>query len=306
MRFFSWFLLVMLVVSRGGAFDPADQDDSQALIRHFEPRANPVGPPIQQGSFDPVKGETISLMGGAEVFQMQDSGSFELILHRAFPARQLKVRNLGWPADTVYRQQRPMYFYTAEGDTQKGSIADSREKVDPGTFLLQFGKVESLDGLDSLDGFVSSYEALLNGLTKVSRRIVLVQPSSFSREGPAGALAEERNNTLNLYREKIREIAVKHQFAVVDSFSDLLPNRIASADVESLRAAILRKNHLWDQYYRPTNWAFLFGDRQHVPSSRDHRDVNRRWFVEEIEKLPPLIAEAEETIWKLAKEVGHE
>ena len=300
MRFFSWFIFVALVVSQVGAFDPATQDDSQSLVRHFEPRLNPLGPPIQQGSFDPATGETISLMGGSEVFQMQDSGSFELILHRAYPERQLKVRNLGWPADPVYRQQRPMYFYTAEGDTQEGSLADSREKVAPGTFLLQFGKVESLDGLDSLDRFVSSYEALLAGLSKVSRRIVLVQPSLYSNEGPAGALAEERNNTLSLYREKIREIAVKHQFAVVDSFADLVPTRIASADGESLRAAILRKNHLWDQYYRPTNWAFLFGDRQHVPSSRDHRDANRRWFVEELDKLPALIAAQEEMIWNLA------
>lgn len=300
MRFPVTVALIVLASGQLGAFDPANQDDSQALVRHFEPRPNPLGSPIQQGSFDPGKGETISLMGGAEVFQMQDSGSFELILHRAYPDRQLKVRNLGWPADTVYRQQRPMYFYTAEGDTQKGSIADSREKVAPGTFLLQFGKVESLDGLDALDGFVSSYEALLQGLAKVSRRIVLVQPSLYSNEGPAGALAEERNNILSLYREKIREIAVENQFAVVDSFTELVPTRIASADVESLRAAILRKNHLWDQYYRPTNWAFLFGDRQHVPSSRDHRDANRRWFVEEIDKLPALIAEQEEMIWNLA------
>ena len=33
----------------------------------------------------------------------------------------------------------------------------------------------------------------------------------------------------------------------------------------ALRDAIVRKNLLWQQYYRPSNWAFLFGDRQHVP-----------------------------------------
>ena len=51
-------------------------------------------------------------------------------------------------------------------------------------------------------------------------------------------------------------------------------------------------------YYRPTNWAFLFGDRQNVPSSRDNEDPERRWFVEEIERILPLIAETDKKIWK--------
>jgi len=297
---------IFLIPLSLNGFDPANQDDSQALVRHFEPRPNPVGHPIQQGSFERLGGETISLMGGAEVFQMQDSGAFEVSLHRAFPDRQLKLRNLGWPADTVYRQQRPMYFYTEEGDTQEGSLPDIREKVTPGILILNFGKMESLDGLDALDRFAKSYESLLVGLSAVSERIVLVQPTLFSNEGPAGALAGERNDTLSLYREKIREIAVKNRVAVVESFDALVPQRIATSGEESLRAAILKKNHLWDQYYRPTNWAFLFGDRQNVPSSRDHRDANRRWFVEEIEKLPPLLAKADEAIWTLAKGGNHE
>lgn len=290
----------------GVAFDPAGQDDSQALVRHFEPRPNPLGSPIQEGSFEPEKGETLSLMGGSEVFQMQDSGAFEVALHRAFPDKQLKVRNLGWPGDTVFRQQRPMYFYTKEGDTQKDSIPDIREKVVPGMFLLNFGKMESLDGIEALGSFVKSYASLLAGLSGVSRRIILIQPTSFASEGPAAALAGERNETLELYREAITELGATIQVPVFESFDGLVPQRIATADGESLRAAVLQKNHLWDQYYRPTNWAFLFGDRQHVPSSRDHRDANRRWFVEEVEKLPPLIAKAEMAIWNLATGGNHE
>ena len=69
----------------------------------------------------------------------------------------------------------------------------------------------------------------------------------------------------------------------------------------ALEDAIARKNLLWQQYYRPTNWAFLFGDRQHVPASRDNQNRDERWFVREIDTLPKLIAEAETEIHRYAK-----
>ncbi len=72
----------------------------------------------------------------------------------------------------------------------------------------------------------------------------------------------------------------------------------------ALRDAIARKNLLWQQYYRPTNWAFLFGDRQHVPASRDVEKREERWFVREIDSLPGLIATAEADIQRYAKEGG--
>ncbi|MCG8603256.1 MAG: hypothetical protein MI807_24145, partial [Verrucomicrobiales bacterium] len=78
-----------------------------------------------------------------------------------------------------------------------------------------------------------------------------------------------------------------------DDFGRIVP--------KPLREAILEKNHLWDQYYRPTNWAFLYGDRQQVPSSRDHKNPEKRWFVEELNRIPALIAEKENEIWELAK-----
>ncbi|MDF1826542.1 MAG: hypothetical protein P1U68_18000 [Verrucomicrobiales bacterium] len=285
----------------GAAFDPANQDDSLSLVRHFQPRSRPLGPGFHEAGFEPVQGETISLMGGTEVFQMQDSGHFERSLHRNFPEHSLKVRNLGWPADTVFRQQRPMYFYTDVGDSQQGSIPDSRKKVTPGTFILQFGKMESLDGIEALESFTTSYGKLLTELLKISGRIILVQPSPFPEDGPAGSLAAERNSVLEDYREAIRKLATKHRVISVESFDDLSARVDSDTEGSSLQRAILRKNKLWDQYYRPTNWAFLFGDRQHVPSSRDHRDANRRWFVEEIEKIPPLIAAEEAVIRDLAK-----
>ena len=82
------------------------------------------------------------------------------------------------------------------------------------------------------------------------------------------------------------------------------PATIEAPNTLALNAAIERKNRLWQQYYRPTNWAFLFGDRQHVPASRDVEKREERWFVREIDSLPGLIAEAEADIQRYAKEAA--
>jgi choline-sulfatase len=76
-------------------------------------------------------------------------------------------------------------------------------------------------------------------------------------------------------------------------------SKLHPASIESLRQAIDRKNALWYRYWRPTNWAFLYGNRQTQPSSRDHEDRERRWFPEEISSVLPLIEEAERSINEL-------
>ena len=69
---------------------------------------------------------------------------------------------------------------------------------------------------------------------------------------------------------------------------------------EGLRQAVVAKNRLWFDYWRPMNWAFLGGDRTEQPSSRDHRDPKIRWFPAEMERFQPLIYSAEARIDSLA------
>jgi hypothetical protein len=96
--------------------------------------------------------------------------------------------------------------------------------------------------------------------------------------------------------------------------NDIPSDRVPHIDVTTMRpgagawgpvlAAIIAKNRLWFDYWRPQNWAFLNGDRITQPSSRDHRDPNVRWFPAEMEQFLPLIAAKEEAIWKLAAELN--
>ena len=60
-----------------------------------------------------------------------------------------------------------------------------------------------------------------------------------------------------------------------------------------VQLAIAEKNRLWFDYARPSNWAFLAGDRTEQAFSRDYRDRNIRAFAQEMQQFLPLIADAE-------------
>jgi hypothetical protein len=72
------------------------------------------------------------------------------------------------------------------------------------------------------------------------------------------------------------------------------------AGFEKVRQAVLAKNRLWLNYWRPENWAFLGGDRTEQPSSRDHLNPKIRWFPEEIKEYRPLIEQADAEIEEAA------
>ena len=329
LRFLSLGLLFLLAKAV-----PASGEELPVLIRSFEPTSSPA-PPFEGGIFDPKQGECIAFIGGTNTYDQDRDGSLEASLYLSWPDRELSVRNLAWQGDVLGYQARPRYFYTKIGDAQPGSIPDHRERTKPGIIFVCFGKMESLDA-----GSFASYDDLIGQLCGLTQRIVLVIPTPFFPVGPARDLTTSRNESLEEIATQIREVASRRHLLLVDLFSpmrgDLDPNlstngihlteaghrKVAQLTAEQLKfprppafsgdaammpslvQAISRKNRLWQQYYRPTNWAFLFGDRQHVPASRDPVNRDERWFVREIDSLPPLIGEAEVDIHRYAQEAA--
>ena len=305
------------------------------LVRSFAEVKNPMGT-FTEGKFNPKNGETISFLGGTNTFDQQRANALEISFHLAWPERELKIRNLAWQGDTLFRQARPRYFYTKVGDTQPGSSPDIRERTEPGIIILNFGKMESLSGIDALSAFVTEYKTLLDLLEQKTRRLVLIGPTPFFETGPAAALADSRNAVLEKYVIEIQKLAEERELIFVDAFSfpksppgkqfstngvhltdvgqaafadrvaaELKFPQLRKLDASSpINQAVQRKNRLWQQFYHPTNWAFLFGDRQHVPASRDHIDTAKRWFVDEVQALPNLIAETEADIHRYTREVA--
>lgn len=312
----------------------AQEGELPALRRSFAEVATPV-PPFPEGirgpKFEPRPGETIAWIGGTEIADLDRHGFVEAGVHLTWSGLGLRWRNLAWQGDTVYRQARPLHFYTKAGDPQPGSIPDHRERTEPGIIFIAFGKMESLEGPDRLPHFVAAYAKLIDDLLPLTMRLVLVEPTPFFNSGPAAHQAGGRNKVLSAYISGIEHLAAERNLFFVRSAAawnasmsdngvhlneagyrafaaDLLRQlgaiERAGATPPALRDAIARKNLLWQQYYRPTNWAFLFGDRQHVPASRDVEKREERWFVREIDALPALIAGAEADIRRYAKEAA--
>ncbi|MBP9222426.1 MAG: hypothetical protein KBF76_01060 [Verrucomicrobiales bacterium] len=335
MKFFRirrFLVLIALLAS-----DPGIGEEFPVIRRSFASPTAPV-PPFTNGVFDPQSGETISFLGGTDVFDLDRDPFFETMVHLAWPDRILHFRNLAWQGDSIYYQARPRFFYTQIGDPQPGSIPDHRERTSAGIICIGFGKMESLEAGNSLEKFTAAYTSILDDLSALTGRLVLFAPTPFYTIGPASDLAKERNERLETYVQAIESLAKKRGLLFVDLFHLLLrendpacssdgvhlsalgQNRAAqliatelkfpkatvkdATAADSLREAIRRKNRLWQQYYRPTNWAFLFGDRQHVPASRDVENRDGRWFVREIDSLPGLIAETEADIHRYAGEAS--
>ncbi len=316
-------LLLVLTLAPGGAAEA----EAPVLIRTFAQPKAPV-PPFPEGRFAPHPGETIAWIGGTEIADLDRFGFLEAGIQLAWADLALRWRNLAWQGDTVYQQARPLYFYTKVGDPQPGSIPDHRERTEPGIVFIAFGKMESLEGAEPIPDFIAAYATLLDELLPLTQRLVLVAPTPFFESGPAANLAEERNTALAAYVEAIEHLAAERNLLFIQAkaswnagisdngvhlnesghraFATEVIRQLGVASPVSptpaLLDAIARKNLLWQQYYRPTNWAFLFGDRQHVPASRDVEKREERWFVREIDALPALIAGAEADIQRYAKE----
>ena len=329
-------LIFAVTLAPGGLV--SGQDTELPVFRRCFAEVKEAVPPFVNGRFDPRQGETISFLGGSDTFDFDRYLFLESAFHLSWPGQELHLRNLACQGDTIFYQARPLYFYTKKGDTQPGSLPDHRERTIPGIIFLCFGKMESLDGSASLPQFLAAYKKVLDELTPLTNRLVLMSPTPFFPTGPAAAQVKMRNPVLGEFVAGMRGLAGERGMLFVDLFTPLLSDldaawslngihlteaghRVVAAQIaeqlkfpggpvnvasQSLRQAIERKNRLWQQYYRPTNWAFLFGDRQHVPASRDPVDRDQRWFVREIDSLPGLIAETEADIHRYAREAAHQ
>ena len=278
--------------------------------------------------------DVIAFVGGEDVVAMQQYGYVEVMLARETAAKNLHFRNLGWEGDTVFEQRRELNFPPWE---------QSLAKIGATVIVAQFGQAESLRGREGLPEFRQASVNLLRRLSGTNRQVIVLSPTPFEKPPGILPDLTTNNSTLRVYSDELRRLCQINQWAFVDPWTssrassrpltrdglhlneqghEQLASRLAAAfttgrgpgrqfsksaiskpAAEQLRQAIIAKNQLWFDYWRPQNWAFLAGDRTEQPSSRDHRNPKVRWFPNELEQFLPLIEAKEREVRKLAEKL---
>ena len=281
--------------------------------------------------------DVVTFVGGEDVVVMQQYGYVELLLARETVAKGLHFRNLGWEGDTVFEQRRELNFPSWEqtltkiGATVIVAQFGQAESLRGRDAIPQFSRAT----VDLLRRFAATNRQIiviapvsfekppgalpdlttnnttLNLYSDELKRLCQVQKWEFldpwrSSFRPAKSLTRDG---LHLNAEGHARLALS--FAA--HFSGIRPTPRFTRDArtgaithpatEELRRAIVAKNQLWFDYWRPQNWAFLAGDRTEQPSSRDHRNPKVRWFPNELEQFLPLIEAKEREVRALAEKL---
>ena len=276
--------------------------------------------------------DRVILIGNTLADRQQYFNHFETTLLALYPQLQLSVRNLGWSADTLTLQPRPLNF----GDATQHLTA---QKAD--VMIAFFGANESFDGEAGLPKFEKDLEAYIeqqraakyNGVE--APRLAMVSPIAHERiDRLVHVDVDARNRELARYTEAMRRVTTRLGVPFADVFTPmreamatartpltvngmhlnndgdkvfavvlltalgLAPEELpaGSKSYDELRALINEKNRLFFLRFRPLNAEYVVGRRVDPFGS-----VN---FPPEMKRLEALIAAQERKIWRQARTVN--
>lgn len=288
-----------------------------AVRRFGEKRPGaPPTPPFSNGKFALSEDEVVVFMGQTDMVRMRLDGTLETALVQQFAKQKPRFRNMAWESDTVYEQWRDIDF---------GSWEDQLRGVGATVILAQFGQMEALQGEERIPQFIAAYEKLLDQIATLTHQVVLISPRPF--EQPLSSFMPDHrrmNEVVAKYSEAIRQLAQRRQAIFVDLFKPssgsprltsnglhcserglaMVARRILKglgvkvAGPAQLKAAILEKNRLWFDNWRPMNWSFAFGDRTNQQFSR--ANGNRPPLKVELQDFRPILQEADKRVHELA------
>ena len=294
--------------------------DQEASVRRFGSGGGPaqVTPPFPGGKFALERDDVVVFMGQTDMVRSRLDGTLDATLAKRFAGQTPVFRNMAWESDTVFEQWRDIDF---------GSWQDQLNAVGANVVIAQFGQIEALDGVGHPDAFIAAYEKLLDQVATRTRRVVLLSPRPFEKPlSPHMPDHRSKNEVVAKYRDAIRLLAGRRGALFVDLFEPFEKNdspltsngihltaqarpRVAGVIAEALgvsageiapelRAAMLEKNRLWFDNWRPMNWSFAFGDRTKQRFGKPIGD--RPPLKVELEAFKALVKAADQRIHRVA------
>jgi hypothetical protein len=265
----------------------------------------------------------------------QQNGYLEAQLAVHFADREPRFRSMAWEADTVYQQWRDLNFGGWReqlewvgaktlivqfgqmesmdgpgklGDFKKAyaALLDELMQTTPRIVLLSPTLFESHSGSVPHGGQNNDVDAYAAAVKKLADErgliyVDLIKPMSnqwdlvqYTTNGVH--LSDDGHRILGQYIAESLGVPREDETAFKAVQVKLAAERVR---MERVRPAIIEKNQLWFENWRPMNWAFAYGDRQHVPFGQaigDHPPLRV-----ELEQFKPLIAAADEKIHSLAR-----
>jgi len=293
------------------------------------------------GHFELRDGDSVVFAGAENMLAAQQSAYLETLLTAQSTPKRVFFRDMAWEGDTALEQFRILNFgpwpyqLRRVGATvmiaQFGQIEAMRGKAGLPEFVAAYDKL--LDELTTTTRRIVllspvPFEKPAPPLPDLSSRnddVRLYADAVREIAEKRGALFVDLFSALEKRPDKTRPLTRDGihllpygQWLVAQTAARQLgfdaPDDFVSANEElnfarpqlqALREAIHDKNKLWRSYWRPTNWAFLNGDRVTQPSSHDDRDPRLRWFPAEVQESSALIQRQEARIAELAAQAGH-
>lgn len=261
-------------------------------------------------------GDRICIVGNTFAERMALYGRFEARLQCAYPGKRLVVRNLGWSADEVGLQPRPLNF---------GSQDDHLRARKASVVVMCFGLNEAYGDLST---FERDYDAMVTRTMAqkydgaAPPRVILVSPLAHEFVGgdlPDRAFVDAHNAKLKLATEAIARVAKKNGAAFVDLFNSEHPKRLTfngihledegyavvcgwiadalgvpEADGERVLKLVIAKNEQFFHRYRAVNGEYIYGRRAEPFGTTS--------FPPEMAKLDENVAALDAEIWASASQ----
>jgi hypothetical protein len=277
--------------------------------------------------------DVIAFVGGEDAVAMGEFGYVEVLLAGETALKNVRFRNLGWEGDTVFEQRRDLNFPSWEqtlekigatlviarfGQTESLRGRDALPQFREAAIKL-FGRLAGTNRqlivvaptpfekpARSLPD-LTTHHAALRLYSDELRQLCRIQHWTFVDSTRRRASRPITRDGLHLNADGhwllANRLHVALRAARISPDLGYTPatGQFSNHLAEQLRQAIIAKNQLWFDYWRPQNWAFLAGDRTEQPSSRDHRNPKVRWFPNEMEQFLPLIEAKERDVKRLSE-----
>ena len=173
------------------------------------------GPLAAADQFQFRNGDRVVLVGNTLIEREQLYGYWETLLTALNPDKNITFRNLGWSGDTVFGEARAGFGTPTDGFRH---LKEDVLALKPTVLILGYGGNESFAGPAGLPRFLKGLDTLLDALAPTEARIVLLSPLRHERLAAPLPDPTEHNKNLELYRDALREVALKRGYWFVDLY----------------------------------------------------------------------------------------